>query len=746
MSGTSQSLRVSYGTFSCTVEGFDDNLQVLKDVVGYFRDLVADTPGFARHHVDDPETFAALVAESLPGAVRGLSTERGYLFSPDDAGIGHVEGPDAIDAAVQRLAAESFAGADASAADEALADIPRDTIADALQEIEADAPQADSDRADIEADAVGADDVVDAAGAAEFGASTGALLDDDSTAPDLGAADDDVPGIAEGATAWPEANHPEPGKVDTDQDVPPAEASEDDAAAAMSDAADLCEVTDPADPEDTPLQAGSGGRDEDADELGLGGDDPEDRDDVWAAMSHADMPDAVDASDGDTIGAPNAEADDTVGDSIAPEALEAADDVLSTADISADEAPQDAADLDAADDALDLRDPFADMDIAAFDAEPDTGQDPTDIQAPAPRSAESHLDEMFGPSDPEDGESETAFFMAEGERGPAPAPDEEEVADAPQTEPAWDRVDEDDEDPDTTGFGAELARLLDEGGIEDAPDASRGDVHGGANGPLALGPGVVRGGDGSDTSGGRRRDRVVAHDSVPEEAVDRLMHDVEDRIEAAESKGSFNALQRLRHAVKAVGTDRDATDEDEDDADADPSVAPREAYDDAGAVAEDDDPVAEGAARAGSDGAAVPDRPSRPRLRAVEDDDDGAAPMILASSQRVDGPGPRTATPEPDLPPPGGTAAALSALWKQRALVSTDDRMMAAAALIANAPSDGQFTRPEVMELFAEASSGPELPPEERMRAFGLLLRHGRIRRAGRGVYALSQATAIPAE
>lgn len=246
MTGASKILTVSYGTFSCTLEGFDDPFSTMRSIAEYFRDLAADDRYFgAEPPTPDAAMLHRIAERSQPGRIEAQVNEDGVLLRQADAA--QQPAPVAAVAPVQ-VATPTPAPTPTPAA--VAAPVPG-TVADKLSRIRAVVARSGGDLGGYMDDDTGgtpefAPDVAPESAANATGAPKAAPLQLETpvvpTTPEDGYQDedDDIPSVLK-TTAEVEPETPPAPAGDQSMDTPPAPEAQADPGPETSHAEDVVE-------------------------------------------------------------------------------------------------------------------------------------------------------------------------------------------------------------------------------------------------------------------------------------------------------------------------------------------------------------------------------------------------------------------------------------------------------------------------------------------------------------------------
>ncbi len=702
MVGASKILTVSYGTFSCTLEGFDDPFSTMRSIAEYFRDLAADDRYFgAEPPTPDAEMLQRIAEQEIQRRVEARVQDNNNLVltQMDDE------------------PAETETSADMMSSDFT--------------------PTAFAPSYEDEVDVAG-EDLPQAADTAE--------LDDAATAETVAEKLSRIRAVVDSARAEEKAE-PEDTVEDVVQDLAETTEDEDDTFDEDATEDEIAEAmsafdTDPADTDDEfsePLIAESNAEppiekdDEvtaETPELEAFAEDDLEDDISWdkaEAFSDDDFEDAFDEpetaeddDDGVEMSDENdAEEDDQVepiGRVVTLSGFEFEDDKEEeTDDAVSEEAPKSEDDwgFGEEDDEEDLDD-LAALDGAESpasdwsDMDDDDDDDGWDLDEPA----EAEVDDDF---DLEDDEVVVAEVEVED--------DNDEVA----AELDEDEVEGEDDDVAASIRAALGDADMDDDDVDDEAVAERDDVD--LDSPDdhedALAAGAMA---------ARERLADLTEDEEETTDVDRLMEKTNNQMEESEGSRRRSAIAHLKAAVAATKADRLLK-----------RVTAREKDDEEEQTQYRDD-------------LAQVVRPKRPDAHEASSErptpmGEAASPLMLVSELRVDEDGeetsaspirPRRVSAEEALEAENSgyeDGASFADFAEKMGAKELPDLLEAAAAYAAFVENQPHFSRPQLMKRVARHDQSGEFSREAGLRSFGQLLRQGKIRKLKRGQFTVADTT-----
>lgn len=675
MVGSSKILTVSYGTFSCTLEGFDDPFSTMRSIAEYFRDLAADDRYFgAEPPTPDAEMLHRIAEREIQRRVEARVDGEDVILRQIDSGL--VEDESDLPAS-EAMAEMADIATEAPVAEGAavIEDVPKEAIPEPSEDVAA--PTADADASE---DDLVSDDGGDAAVETEEnpeGADDFQPDDAPESAerePATKSADDDVEDTIED-------------KLNRIRAVVERTRSRDLGAAAYAHSLDADDADDEADAAE--LAPGFAG-------------------DLDAALITQVMADENPDTDGEV------EADGDLSDYQANE--EDLDD-LATLDGVVNDAPE-----AALDDAFEAAEEFEE------DSEDDTEEDratadavtrilsefaPEEITAQAEARAELPSDEM---QNVEDDAPEMVFETDDADAAL------EETADADEAETATsDDYEDEDEDDDLwdRDFDAEAEDEIEGVADDDSVAAARAS----------------------------RTTSKSVHLKAPDEESDRLETETETAFNEDAGSRRRSAIAHLKAAVAATRADKILSRVVGRDHAGDPEEQ-KDYREDLSKVVKPSRPLSTPIEVADAPDAEVDSDEAH-----VEPQDEKPSPLMLVSELRVEEEAagedlrPRRVSREDEQKDDARSDDADFGAFVERMGVSElTDLMEAAAAYTAHVEGQPHFSRPQIMRRVASIDPSVEESREAGLRAFGQLLRQGRIIKLQRGQFTIADGSRFKPE
>ena len=727
MVGNSKILTVSYGTFSCTLEGFDDSFDTMKAIAEYFRDLAGDDRYFgAEPPQPDAELLAKIAEKELARGVRGQADGNTVVLRP----AALLQEEDAVQATPPSPAPEPLLTdtQDAPGPEDVADETPQDEAEAKASEAEPAASEEDA-RAEVRARRRARRLAAQEAAAEKERADTARQEEERATAKAAKAA---AAQAAKAAAAQAEA------EARAQAEASEAEAAEAEAqarAAAMAEAQLIEEAAQRKAEEDAiaEAEAAEAARQAEARENA-------ERLKAEAREEAARISEAAQAAAERRLALQNAQAEeaeveDTAAEAApapapvmeAPDASEEADDSIAaklrriravvgtpspqsvaqeySEDEHAEEVDESAVD-DIADMAGDARSAVAALNIMADDANVDD-EDNAPMAEPTPAPTQDRPRARVIKMKKADFEQVIASGQLEEiTEGDAPAQDPAQEDDAASTLSA-----EDEE---------ELMRELvaaqqEETPLDDAQPVMDAELDAQPQAQEAPAPTEPP----APTEAAAESQEEPARET---NVVERILEKTNEEMEEPESKTRRNAIAQLKAAVAATEAARQMGESTDTRADA------------------------ESAFRQDLEDVVRPRRPKPSDARTRRP----VAPLKLVPSQRVDENAQEAPAPEQPVRP--RRVAALKAenapeadgsfadFAQSQGANSLADLLEAAAVYTAEVEGNTTFSRPQIMRRALKASEGQH-SREDGLRFFGTLLREGRIEKIGGGQFQITQAT-----